>query len=504
MRPVSSHSKGGAGTYFSYPDSQTIEISDDFGRVITARLSDGVVSAIEGPTLSATYENEVVDFPPLNASRLREVSLWTADGAQLSSKNYLYEHTPQSYFSFYWLTGVIENGRQYANYAYDRSGRVVVSEHADGADRHTFEYPTEANRIIEDPLGTKRKYTLTKVGSSYRVSQIDQPGGAGCAPAAKAFEYSYYGLRSQTGFDGTKTCYWTNGRGLETGRVEGKAAGEACGSIGTKLASGQRKISTLWHPEWDVEVGIAEPLKITRYIYNGEKDTNGAVLSCAENGTLPGGLPLAVICKKIEHSTTDTSGAAGFKAVTTGVPRVASYTYNQFGQLITTSEPGREGTYTYYPDSTGSHTKGDLWKFENLKDQVTEYLEYTPTGFPLRTREANGLVTVHTYDPMGRMLRRVHAADTSAQSATEFEYDQFGLLTQVRNPDGTATRYGYDAAHRLTEITDPSENVIHYTLDNAGNRVSEEIRDSSGRMIRKITRTFDALNRVSSTSTGAQ
>jgi hypothetical protein len=39
---------------------------------------------------------------------------------------------------------------------------------------------------------------------------------------------------------------------------------------------------------------------------------------------------------------------------------------------------------------------------------------------------------------------------------------------------------------------------VHYTLDNAGNRLSEDLKDPSGALARNITRTYDALNRMQS------
>jgi hypothetical protein len=45
-------------------------------------------------------------------------------------------------------------------------------------------------------------------------------------------------------------------------------------------------------------------------------------------------------------------------------------------------------------------------------------------------------------------------------------------------------------------------NKVHYTLDNAGNRTSEDVKDAGGKLTRNITRTYDNLNRLW-TATGA-
>jgi len=37
---------------------------------------------------------------------------------------------------------------------------------------------------------------------------------------------------------------------------------------------------------------------------------------------------------------------------------------------------------------------------------------------------------------------------------------------------------------------------VTYTLDNAGNKTGESLKDASGTLVRNITRVFDALGRV--------
>ena len=69
-------------------------------------------------------------------------------------------------------------------------------------------------------------------------------------------------------------------------------------------------------------------------------------------------------------------------------------------------------------------------------------------------------------------------------------------MTGATLPDGTTLGYSYDAAHRLTGVTDAKGNSVTYTLDNAGNKTGEQVKDPSGNLQRNITRVYDALNRV--------
>lgn len=53
-------------------------------------------------------------------------------------------------------------------------------------------------------------------------------------------------------------------------------------------------------------------------------------------------------------------------------------------------------------------------------------------------------------------------------------------------------------------MSDERGNTISYTLDNVGNRVSEEIKDPGGTLQRSISRSFDALNRLQQVTGAAQ
>ncbi|MCW7542163.1 RHS repeat protein, partial [Aquabacterium sp. A7-Y] len=64
--------------------------------------------------------------------------------------------------------------------------------------------------------------------------------------------------------------------------------------------------------------------------------------------------------------------------------------------------------------------------------------------------------------------------------------------------------YSYDDAHRLTGLKDGLGNSVTYTLDNAGNRTKEEIKDPAGVLMRNMTRAYDALGRLKTVTGGLQ
>ena len=63
-------------------------------------------------------------------------------------------------------------------------------------------------------------------------------------------------------------------------------------------------------------------------------------------------------------------------------------------------------------------------------------------------------------------------------------------------PNGLQVSYSYDAAQRLIAATDNRGNSVHYTLDAAGNRVREEVKDATGAIALVTSRVINSLNKV--------
>ena len=105
---------------------------------------------------------------------------------------------------------------------------------------------------------------------------------------------------------------------------------------------------------------------------------------------------------------------------------------------------------------------------------------------------------MYSYGPRG-WLKSVTQADQLAS----YEYWPTGLLKKVTSPDTSTLSYTYDDAHRLTDVAGNLGNTVHYTLDNAGNRIGEDLKDSTTLTL-NITRTFDALSRLQNVTGAAQ
>jgi len=134
-----------------------------------------------------------------------------------------------------------------------------------------------------------------------------------------------------------------------------------------------------------------------------------------------------------------------------------------------------------------------------MVDQESRLANYDANGRVGRITDANGVNTDLTYSPRGWLTSR-----KVGDELTHYDYDGVGQLTAVTLPDGNVIHYTYDDAHRLTDIADSLGDRIHTTLDAIGNRISEQVTDPNGTLMRQTTRVYDALNRLQQITGGLQ
>jgi len=180
-------------------------------------------------------------------------------------------------------------------------------------------------------------------------------------------------------------------------------------------------------------------------------------------------------------------------------PRTWSYTYNEFGQVLTATDMDTGATTrAYFADTTETHTMGDLKSITTSSGKVTIFDRYNRYGQVLQSTDENGVVTVNTYDLRQRLLTNTVGSET-----TTYAYDPVGQLTKVTFGNSTWIGFDHDDAHRRVAIYDNKGNRIDYVLDNAGNRTSERLKNPAGALKRNLARVMDALGRAQQ-STGRE
>ncbi|MDM5178738.1 DUF6531 domain-containing protein [Massilia sp. DJPM01] len=508
FRLSSVHTRAGMATHYTYDEKNHLrEIVDAGGRRLKIEWEGELVVSISSATGGVRYEYDQPAFAGDTViegmDRLIGVHFLDRSGTEMSSRAYHYEDANNRFL----LTGITdEHGKRFATYAYNGDAQAVLSEHADGAQRYTFAYPSRTTRIVTDPLGSSRNIDIAY--ASHRRSRItaqSQPAGAGCAASAKATTYSAKGdVASRTDFNGNKTCFISDPvRGTELARTSGLARDAVCpASIDSAIPAGARKTSTRWHPDWPLATTTASPGRVETTVYNGQRDASGKVVECAGGAVLPNGKPIAVACRRAVQATTDSNGGLGFAAVRTGPVQERRYTYNRNGQMLTSSGPvgandkAESSSRVYFADTSASHAPGDLASVRNSVGEVTSYLEYSEDGLPTKIQRHTGQIVGIEYGPRQRLVSSTVRDASGRTETTRYEYDVAGQLIRMTAPDGSALSYSYDDAHRLTGLRDRSGNSIGFTLDAMGKVVRQEVKDPSGKLVAQTTRAFDALSRL--------
>jgi YD repeat-containing protein len=426
--------------------------------------------------------------------------------------NYLYENS-----TFHnALTGLVdENGKRFSTWTYDADGLALSSEQPNGVGKVTVGYdlPAVGQRTVTDSLGHAQTYEYYDIYDVLHTAIADITASG--FPLRSNWTYFDDGsVASYIDYLGNLKCYgYEPTRNLENVKVEGLPyTADACQNLNLyPLPANARITASAWHPLWRLKTQVAEPKKLTTLVYNGQPNptSGGAALNCAPaSATLPGGSPIAVLCKRIEQATTDTTGVQALAPAldTTVAVRTSSYTYNQNGQVLTATDPrGNTSTFIYYTSSTADHTIGDLQSVSNAVGHVTQFTKYDLAGRLLRSVGPTGATTDTVYTPRGWVSSiTVTPSGGGAAQVMSYTYDPAGQRKVANLPDGTTIQYGYDDAHRLTSITDGAGNSVTYTLDNAGNRIGEQRKDPGGTLTRNITRAFDGLNQLKSVTGAAQ
>ena len=140
-----------------------------------------------------------------------------------------------------------------------------------------------------------------------------------------------------------------------------------------------------------------------------------------------------------------------------------TYSYDAFGDLLSTTDPLGHSTTTAYDADRN----------------------------PISVTDANGHTTRTTYDANNRPTAVTRADGTTLANT----YDADGNLTAQTNAAGAATTYAYDAVNRRINATDPLHHVTSYAYDPAGNLVS--LTDAASNV---TTEGYDAGNRLTAVS----
>jgi len=426
---------------------------------------------------------------------------------------------------------ILANGSE-ISYQYDVNGNVICVTYPDGRTEEESVYDTAGNlKQVKNLLGF---ISRTEYGSGSQIlKQIQADGGE--------IEYAYAenGLLTQkTDAEGNITSYTYDNAGriikiCNPQGAETKITYDSCGNPAAVTDGEGNTVTTQYNAYGEITKIVDANGNCTSYMYDsmgncvqtvdalGVKtsytyDAMGNIISAVKGESRTGYTYDA--CDNLVKVTDaednsfqmeyDKAGnlTAVYDAYGT---KVESYTYDSiYQQTGITDALGRTSSYTY--DSMGNRIKemnatGNITTFAytggNLLSQATDALGgntsacYDRMGRLESFTNPNGGITSYRYDKNGQMIEE----KTGDSYHITYSYDKAGNRKTVTNSRGQITEYEYDKAGRVIKQKDEA-GEISYTYDANGNCliISETVSENGVQnvSVNTITRTYDALNRV--------
>ncbi|WP_449426523.1 RHS repeat-associated core domain-containing protein [Rhodanobacter lindaniclasticus] len=310
------------------------------------------------------------------------------------------------------LTGKTINDSRYSWFSYDANGRAIETRHANNTERYQFSYLDQSDGsltvTITNPLGKVSIHTFDAKG---RELSVTGQASAHCPATYKAHEYDSNGYpAASSDFRDVMTAYTYNAKGQLT---------EVRENAGDPAPANQRTTTYAWNAD----------NRLVRTIVAGFSQVD---VTYTANGR--------IASRKL--TTLGSYGGAGRSLATN-----YAYTTGSNGLVtklvVTGPSPADVMTYNY-------NATGDLASVVNALGHAISYGNYNALGLPGKVTDANGAVTIYTYDPHGRAAS-VTQTIAGINQTTKVAYNALGQPTDTWTPDGRHISHTYDAAYRLTQ-----------------------------------------------------
>ncbi len=471
-----------------YRDERLRSVTDETGRTMLFDYTPGRDSGLNGYTenrfgsvpghLEALTlpDGSVIGYDYDNKKNLTRVRF--PDG---TSREYHYEN--EAYTSH--LTGITDRtGVRYASWEYDDHGRAIMSEHADGRQRVTLEYPHPNDVVIgaitqtkvTNSLGQQSTYSWVRPGahSSRQLLRSEGVGCSTCPPTGFAYEYDEQGrLLSKT----------RTGDGSSSGVVDTRYVYDEQGRLSETWYNDE--LSRTWlHEKLEYEENSIQP---SRRIKPSVKPDAEQVTQIERNDR---GLPVKVSKTGFAPQVDSAGNTVGF----TSIEHIVGFEYED-GRLT-----GVDGPRDDVDDITRF-----AWDAQNRMVRMTQ-----PGNPPLHITEfdafgrAVNFVKGTKTDPIGSPVSLSYNASSQVQSITQsgrtlnMAYDAEGKLTRVINRVGRQMDLRYDDAGQLISIEYVGGEKLKQEYDDEGRHVAESLMDRYGDMLRSVSKLYDAKGRVAS------
>jgi RHS repeat-associated protein len=463
-RMIAQHDLNGNTTTITYPNANTVVVTDPGNRSLTFSFSNGVVTSVQD-----------------SASTPRSAS-------------YSYDAAGN-------LSDVIDIGGGHSQFTYDTSHRMLTMRSARFyGDTTTSPTPVTTNHYDSesridwqsDELGRTTSFDYTTVPGSTIVTD----------PKGNKVRYGFdYGiLTSETrGYGSSTPSTWTYSYDPTTGATTSVVAPN--GATWTYTNDADSNVLSATDPFGNITSAtynsLDEPLTqtdaknvTTTYTY----DTAGNLLT-KSTPWLEGPAGSNQLVTYHHDSTTHPEDVT---SITDPRGKTSSLTYDTAGNLTSAVDPLSHTTLNCF-DEIGRRTAAITPKGSAAGSTCASLSPAAGTSY--FSNDAFGRV-LSVADPLGHTTSRVFDADGNMVSSTDglnhtttYAYDAAGEPTTTTRADSTSTTtdywpdgsiyhqydatghgttYAYDAQGRLSTVTDANGNVTTYGYDSSGNRVAKQ------------------------------
>jgi YD repeat-containing protein len=381
---------------------------------------------------------------------------------------------------------------QVITYTYDSAGDVLTATDASGH-AVTYTWDSVGNLLTQqDALGN----TITRTYSGDEVLTETVTPGSGQGGTASTTRYAYDSsnrLRYVVSGEGRVIEYRYNSYGQRTATISYRSSYYDVSALSSGTSISESTLNS-----W--VTGISDKSTIARtdttYDFRGNVST------------------------ETTYTIADSSG----NGLTSSPYTVVTYTYDQYGNLLTRATSGISNTEAFVYDGLGRITSStDL-------NNATTTVAFTDSSNTAVVTLATGLTKTSVYNYAGEPITYTESATGITTGTTTYSYDSLGQLRMVTDAlgrksyslydnvgrkvadiaaDGAIVEYGYDASNRLMKTIGYGNKLTSTKLatliDGSGNPRNvalSTVRPTATSDDRWSWRVYDADDRVTETIDG--
>lgn len=480
----------GGETVYSYDGTGSLSSEKDANGHTTTYTND-----LYGRTTKRTLPNEAEFTYSYDA--LGRLSKQT--GPQGLSKTYTYDVSGN-------LTKETDQSNRSNSYTYDKVGRLLTAKNAlDLETKYSYDAAGNLEKLIQ-PSGATTTFDYTTLD---QIKTVTSPTGrqvtSSYDPVGQVTKRTINGKRE------TSYTYDPNGNLLEEKNPLGQVTKRAYDSLnrltGESDTAGQLTMYT-YDRDNNVTKVMNEAGGQATMTYDGNGNLTSVTSGSERLKTYSYDLKDQLISAtqgsgdKASTSTYTYDGVGNVTSITNGNGKVTTYTYDQLSNVIeTANQLGQVERYTY-------NLNNQLEKVTKADGKTITY-DYNKLDQLLKvdySEKQDGQV-LYTYDADGRRVSMSDLTGTTNYETNEegevtgvrqgdgsiikYSYDDFGNISQMTYPDGSKVSYTYDELDRLTSVTDVKGKKTTYSYNEAGDMTTIKRGDGT-----KSFLTYDKAHRV--------